>query len=128
MPDSFKRGDKVNLKTGTEPTMTIGFNDRPAPGPPKQCCIWFAEDHGEPRSAYFADAALRDASFPGSGEEPWAVQPGDVVQLKSGGPHMVVESASGASSNNEWNCAWFSRAGEPCTAKFPGEAFVKVPL
>lgn len=51
---------------------------------------------------------------------------GDLVQLKSGGPVMTIESRS--DNNGEWNCVWFastrSKDGEammPARGQFPGE-------
>jgi uncharacterized protein YodC (DUF2158 family) len=40
-------------------------------------------------------------------------EPGDVVQLKSGGPHMTVEQVGAAAMTGEetvW-CVWFEKVG-----------------
>ena len=52
-------------------------------------------------------------------------EPGDIVQIKSGGPIMTVVSAKGA----EVQCLWFSeQAGDVKTATIPTLALEKVDL
>ena len=52
-------------------------------------------------------------------------EPGDIVQIKSGGPIMTVVSAKGA----EVLCLWFSeQAGDVKTTTIPARALGKVDL
>lgn len=40
-------------------------------------------------------------------------KPGDVVQLKSGGPKMTVQEAYEEHGDNKVICNWFTRDNEP---------------
>jgi uncharacterized protein YodC (DUF2158 family) len=49
------------------------------------------------------------------------IHPGDIVQLKSGGPSMTA----GYKLNDQWHCQWFDEL-ELRGETFPPEALVKV--
>ena len=46
-------------------------------------------------------------------------KPGDIVQLKSGGPKMTVQRYEKFSLYNEATCQWFVNSVEYRTASFP---------
>jgi uncharacterized protein YodC (DUF2158 family) len=52
-----------------------------------------------------------------------AIQVGDIVRLKSGGPKMTVQERY----NNEWLCKWFDSRNETCCEPF-AEALLEVIL
>jgi uncharacterized protein YodC (DUF2158 family) len=52
-------------------------------------------------------------------------KPGDVVQLKSGGPKMTISEASPGLRAGHWNCVWFNHEGETKAATFQSEALKK---
>jgi uncharacterized protein YodC (DUF2158 family) len=60
---------------------------------------------------------------------PDEIKPGDIVQLKSGGPNMTVDEV-GHSSMTEtgplraW-CSWFDKDGEEKRSDFPITSLVK---
>jgi uncharacterized protein YodC (DUF2158 family) len=51
-------------------------------------------------------------------------QPGDIVQLKSGGPRMTVEHFD-PGSGNEYECQWFD-GGALQSGFFPAASLVKI--
>ena len=52
--------------------------------------------------------------------------PGDVVRLKSGGPHMTVGPPTLTTGDNESACKWFDAKGELKFASFDNSSLVKV--
>ncbi|CAO3453251.1 hypothetical protein [Azospirillum argentinense] len=55
-------------------------------------------------------------------------KPGDVVQLKSGGPKMTVQSAGESAMTGIpfAYCSWFDKAGNRKTEEFAPASLVKV--
>jgi uncharacterized protein YodC (DUF2158 family) len=53
------------------------------------------------------------------------IKPGDIVELKSGGPNMTVRK-QGTSDQTLVQCDWFVGDGEIKTHWFPKEALKKV--
>lgn len=54
-------------------------------------------------------------------------QPGDVVELKSGGPKMTVAYRDDRSQIEAWWCVWLDKDARPQLQTFPAATLRSVP-
>ena len=115
----FKVGDRVRIKKTKNEAKVVAVL------PDNEIAINFDNDFITLRHIFRSDS-IEPATYPEekiNGWKPFEFKVGDVVQLKSGGPHMTVTSVS------EDNIAvtWFMDGGHSLVNFYPPECLL-VPL
>jgi uncharacterized protein YodC (DUF2158 family) len=121
----FYPGQVVTLSSGGQ-RMTV----RPAvDNSDDVCCSWFnLELGGEPVEWTFQSNVLRlEENQEPCGHSPTRFEPGQVVQLRSGGPSMVVLSVQRADGMSHVSCIWLDKGNRnPLSVTLPSVTLIAV--